>query len=68
MDSYVTGWREKNIVISECLSCVVIVERWLLRLFVLSAVLSEEEEDEEEYGYRRLERKDKGTGEPRRSK
>lgn len=55
------GEGKKNIVILACLSQVVIVERWLLRLFVVSAALSEEEES----GYRRPEGKDKGTTEPR---
>lgn len=65
MDSHVTGWRGKKIiVILACLSQVVIVERWLLRLFAVSATLSEEEES----GYRRPEGKDKGTTEPRRRK
>lgn len=55
MDGYVTGRRQKKIiVIAACLSRVVIVERWLLRLFVVSAALGEKEE-EEESGYRRLE-------------
>lgn len=57
------GEGEKIIVISACLSRVVIVERWLLRLFVVSAALSEEEEKS---GYRRPERRDKGATEPKR--
>lgn len=59
------GEGKKIIVILACLSCVLIVERWLLRLFVLLAGLSEEEL-EEKSGHRRVEGKDKGTREPRR--
>lgn len=55
------GEGEKIIVILACLSRVVIVERWLLRLFVVSAAFCEEEESGPKG-------KDKGTTEPRRRK
>lgn len=64
-DSNVNVWRgRKKSVILACLSHVVIIERWLLRLFVVSAALSEEEES----GYRRLKRKDKRTAELQKQK
>lgn len=48
--------KKKIIVVSACLSRVVTAERWLLRLFVVSAALREREE---EPGYRRVGEKDK---------